>query len=35
MGLELGGWEILLANDIDEQKKEMYFANNGENSSVP
>lgn len=24
MGLELGGWEILFANDIDEQKKEMY-----------
>jgi DNA (cytosine-5)-methyltransferase 1 len=27
MGLELGGWEILFANDIDEQKREMYFAN--------
>jgi DNA (cytosine-5)-methyltransferase 1 len=26
MGLELGGWEILFANDIDEQKKEMYSA---------
>ncbi len=27
MGLELGGWEVLFANDIDEQKKEMYCAN--------
>ena len=27
MGLELAGWEILFANDIDEQKKEMYCAN--------
>jgi len=27
MGLELGGWEVLFANDIDEQKKEMYYAN--------
>jgi hypothetical protein len=25
MGLELGGWEILLANDIDEQKKGNVF----------
>lgn len=24
MGLEQGGWKILFANDIDEQKKEMY-----------
>jgi DNA (cytosine-5)-methyltransferase 1 len=27
MGLEQGGWKILFANDIDEQKKEMYFTN--------
>lgn len=27
MGLELGGWQILFANDIDEQKKAMYSAN--------
>ena len=27
MGLELGGWEIRFANDICEQKKEMYRAN--------
>jgi DNA (cytosine-5)-methyltransferase 1 len=27
MGLELGGWKIVLANDIDEQKEEMYRAN--------
>jgi DNA (cytosine-5)-methyltransferase 1 len=27
MGLELAGWEILFANDIDEQKKEMYYTN--------
>lgn len=27
MGLELGGWKILFANDIDEQKKEMYYGN--------
>ena len=25
MGLELEGWEIHFANDIDEQKKEMYY----------
>ena len=27
MGLELGGWEVVFANDIDEQKREMYCAN--------
>ncbi|MEJ0088391.1 MAG: DNA (cytosine-5-)-methyltransferase [Limisphaerales bacterium] len=27
MGLELGGWEVVFANDIDEQKKEMYYTN--------
>ena len=27
MGLELGGWEICFANDIDVQKREMYFTN--------
>ncbi len=27
MGLELGGWEVLFANDICEQKKEMYCTN--------